>query len=62
MQLKPEELEAQGFVLDAELDHMGMCSGDFGLLNYFEIHKDKEVVTYDDLATGLSYFYHREKR
>jgi len=35
MQLKPEELEAQGFVLDAELDHMGMCSGDFGLLNYF---------------------------
>jgi Putative zincin peptidase len=29
------------------LTHTAMCSGDFGLLSYFEFHKDKEAVTYD---------------
>jgi hypothetical protein len=34
-----------------------MCSGDFGLLSYFDVHRDKEMVTYDDKAAGRSYFY-----
>jgi hypothetical protein len=38
-----------------------MCSGDFGILSYFELHKDKEVVTYDDIENKISYFYGRVK-
>ncbi len=34
-----------------------MCSGDFGLLGYFEAHIGKEVVTYDDVENKVSYFY-----
>lgn len=41
------------------LMHTAMCSGDFGLLSYFEFHKDKEVVTYDDIENKVSYFYGR---
>ncbi len=39
------------------LMHTAMCSGDFGLLSYFDVHKDKELLTYDDKALGRSYFY-----
>lgn len=41
------------------LAHTAMCSGDFGLLSYFEFHKDKETVTYDDVENKISYFYGR---
>lgn len=41
------------------LAHTAMCSGDFGLLSYFEYHKEKQVVTYDDVAHKISYFYGR---
>jgi hypothetical protein len=44
-------------VLGTLLTHTAFCSGDFGLLSYFEFHKDKEVVTYDDKASRVSYFY-----
>ena len=37
--------------------HTAMCSGDFGLLSYFEFHKHKEPVTYDDVENETSYFY-----
>ncbi len=37
--------------------HTAMCSGDFGLLGYFEAHNGKEVVTYDDVENKVSYFY-----
>jgi Putative zincin peptidase len=37
--------------------HTAMCSGDFGLLSYFEFHKDKQIVTYDDVTKRVSYFY-----
>jgi hypothetical protein len=37
--------------------HTACCAGDFALLSYFEFNKDKEVVTYDDISTGISYFY-----
>jgi hypothetical protein len=39
------------------LAHTAMCSGDFGLLSFFEFHKDKEPVTYDDIENKISYFY-----
>lgn len=42
------------------LTHTAMCSGDFGLLSYFELMKDKQVLTYDDLENKLSYFYGKE--
>lgn len=37
--------------------HFSFCAGDFGLLSYFAYHADKEVVTYDDKANRISYFY-----
>ncbi len=39
------------------LAHTAMCSGDFGLLSFFEFHKDKKPVTYDDVENKISYFY-----
>jgi hypothetical protein len=39
------------------LAHTAMCSGDFGLLSYFEFNKKKQVVTYDDIENKISYFY-----
>lgn len=41
------------------LAHTAMCSGDFGLLSYFEFNKDRQVVTYDDTENKISYFYGR---
>lgn len=43
------------------LAHTAMCSGDFGLLSYFEFNKGKGVVTYDDVENKISYFYGRNK-
>ncbi len=39
------------------LAHTAMCSGDIGLLSFFEFHKHKEPVTYDDVENKISYFY-----
>ncbi|MBK7304334.1 MAG: DUF3267 domain-containing protein [Saprospiraceae bacterium] len=39
------------------LAHTAMCSGDFGLLSFFDFHKDKEPITYDDVENKISYFY-----
>ncbi len=39
------------------LTHTAFSSGDFGLLSYFDFHKEKDVVTYDDKENGISYFY-----
>ena len=39
------------------LTHTAFCSGDFGLLSYFDFHKDKDVVTYDDKDSKMSFFY-----
>ena len=46
-------------IIGALLTHTAMCSGDFGLLSFFEFHKDKETVTYDDVENKISYFYGR---
>ncbi len=48
-------------VIGVFLAHTAMCSGDFGLLSYFEFHRDKEVVTYDDVESRRSFFYARSK-
>lgn len=37
--------------------HNLFSSGDFALLNYMEIHKEKGIVTYDDKLKGETYFY-----
>jgi hypothetical protein len=44
-------------VIGTLLVHTAFCSGDFGLLCYFDFHTNKEVVTYDDKTKGLSYFF-----
>lgn len=44
----------------ALLAHTAMCSGDFGLLGYFDRHRDKDPLTYDDVDAGRSYFYLKE--
>lgn len=38
------------------LAHTSMCSGDFGLLSYMELHKDNQPVTFDDVGKETSYF------
>jgi hypothetical protein len=47
-------------IMGTLLTHTAMCAGDFGLLSYFQFHKTKEVVTYDDVPKGISYFYGKE--
>lgn len=46
-------------IIGVLLAHTAMCSGDFGLLSFFEFHKDKEPVTYDDVENKISYFFER---
>ena len=45
----------------ALLFHASCCSGDFGLLSYFEHHKDKEVVTYDDAEKKDTWFLFKDR-
>jgi hypothetical protein len=44
-------------ILGILLTHTAFSSGDFGLLSYFDYHKDKDIVTYDDKENRISYFY-----
>lgn len=46
-------------VLGMLMTHTAFCSGDFGLLSYFEANRHREPVTYDDKASGLTFFYGR---
>jgi hypothetical protein len=48
-------------VLGTLVTHTAFSSGDFALLSYFDFHKNKDVITYDDKATGLSFFYGKPK-
>ncbi len=43
------------------LTHTAFTSGDFGMLSFFDFHKDKDVVTYDDTEHSISYFYGKSK-
>ncbi len=44
-------------LLGVILTHTAFCSGDFGLLSYFDFHDTKEIVTYEDKGSRVSYFY-----
>ena len=48
-------------ILGILLTHTAFTSGDFGLLSYFEFHKETEMVTYDDKEKNISYFYGKKK-
>ena len=48
-------------ILGTLLVHTAFCSGDFGMLSYFDFHKDKDIVTFDDKEGRVSYFYGLEK-
>lgn len=41
------------------LVHTGGTSGDWAMLNYLWLNRDREVYTYDDADEGMSYFYQR---
>ena len=53
------ELPVRFMVLGMVMTHTAFCSGDFGLLSYFEYHGHRDPVTYDDQASGLTLFYGR---
>jgi len=44
-------------MLGVILVHSMFCGGDFGLLSFFREHRQQEVITYDDVANKVSYFY-----
>jgi len=44
------------------LTHTAMCTGDFGLMSYFEVNKDRQVVTYDDVENKISYFWGKTEK
>ncbi|HRF78039.1 MAG TPA: DUF3267 domain-containing protein [Chitinophagales bacterium] len=44
-------------ILAALLTHGLLSSGDIGLISYFQWHKNMQVVTYDDKAGQMTYFY-----
>ncbi len=48
-------------ILGVLLTHTAFSSGDFGMLSYFDFHKDKDVVTYDDNKNSISYFYGKKR-
>jgi len=37
--------------------HTTMCAGDFALINYYWINRDKKIITWDDANRKESYFY-----
>ncbi|KPK84221.1 MAG: hypothetical protein AMS27_10535 [Bacteroides sp. SM23_62_1] len=41
--------------------HTTMCIGDFALMSYYDINKEKEIYTFDDVKSRISYFYCRKK-
>jgi hypothetical protein len=45
------------YFLATLLLHIGGTSGDFSLLNFVWIHRQRELYTYDDAETKTSYFY-----
>jgi hypothetical protein len=49
-------------VLSAIITHNICCTGDFGLLSYFDFHKNKQVITFDDKENKSTFFYCRIDR
>jgi hypothetical protein len=44
-------------ILGLLIFHTTACSGDFALLNYFQVNKKIDLVTYDDVNKQVTYFY-----
>jgi len=39
--------------------HTTMCAGDFALLNFYYINRNKKIYTWDDADQKIAYFYER---
>lgn len=37
--------------------HATMCAGDFALLNFYWINRNKKIFTWDDADKKIAYFY-----
>jgi hypothetical protein len=37
--------------------HTTMCAGDFALLNFYFINRDRKIYTWDDADQKIAYFY-----
>ena len=37
--------------------HTTMCAGDFAMLNFYFLNRDKKIYTYDDADKKMAYFY-----
>lgn len=48
-------------VLGALFNHTACCSGDFSMLSFLHVHKDKDVVTFDDAPNKISYFFVKQR-
>jgi hypothetical protein len=41
--------------------HTTMCAGDFALLNFYYLNRDKKIYTWDDADQKMAYFYEEIK-
>jgi len=48
------------FFLSLMCIHSLFCAGDMAMLAFYHLHHDKEIVNFDDLKEGKTYFYVRE--
>ena len=39
--------------------HATMCAGDFALLNYYWLNRNKKIYTWDDADKKIAYFYEK---
>ena len=42
--------------------HTAFCAGDFALASFINEHRDRDILTYDLMKEGISYFYVRENQ
>lgn len=42
------------------LMHTGACTGDFGMLAFYEGHSNNEIFTFDDVTAQKAYFFKRK--
>jgi len=47
------------FAVGLLIAHTMACGGDFALMSFFEKHKEKEILTYDDMENKTIYFYEK---
>jgi hypothetical protein len=48
------------FLISVAVSHAAFCIGDFALLGYMFDHKEKDIITVDDLQAGKTFFSVRE--